>query len=404
MPATTAVTNFGPKFDYTFAPYSVTVLKIAMPPAAVTLASSLNPSGNGQSVTFTATVTGNSPTGLVTFADGSTVLGTAPVIGGRAAFTTAALSIGTHNIGASYGGDSLNLGSQSAALSQTVIKIRKKFPAHLLWTNTSGQASVWTVNTDGTFDHLEFGPFAGWTARAVSDGPDGSSHLLWTNTNGQAAVWNVSASGQTVSHQFGPFPGYTAAGLSTGGDGVSHLLWNRADGLASLWAVNTTSGAFTHAEYGPFGGWAAQAVASGKATTDLLWTQTGGQMSAWVFAGGGLSHTEYGPYPGWQANALSVGPDETAYPLWNNPNGQAALWTADFPKSAFTDTEYGPIANMTAKAVATGPDNVTHLLWDNADGTAAVWSLSSNPYNPGYTSYSFGPFAGWTAVALSAGP
>jgi hypothetical protein len=42
----------------------------------VTLTSSQNPSNFGQAVTFTATVTGTSPTGTVTFKDGATVLGT----------------------------------------------------------------------------------------------------------------------------------------------------------------------------------------------------------------------------------------------------------------------------------------------------------------------------------------
>ena len=93
------------------------------------LASSPNPSTVGQSVTFTATVSVNSPgagtpTGTVTFFDGTTPLGSAPLnSSGTATFATSALAAGTHAITASYGGDGNFTGSTSAALTQTVNKI-----------------------------------------------------------------------------------------------------------------------------------------------------------------------------------------------------------------------------------------------------------------------------------------
>lgn len=95
----------------------------AAPPGATTTAviSSLNPSVFGQSVTFTATVTGNSPTGTVQFKDGAGTLG-APVTlsGGVAAFTTSALSVGTHPITAVYSSDASNAASTSPPLNQVV--------------------------------------------------------------------------------------------------------------------------------------------------------------------------------------------------------------------------------------------------------------------------------------------
>jgi hypothetical protein len=90
-----------------------------------TLASSLNPSNHGQSVTFTATVHpafGGSPTGTVTFKDGSVALGSVAVniSTHQAAFTTSTLASGTHSITASYGGDGNFNPSTSAVLIQTV--------------------------------------------------------------------------------------------------------------------------------------------------------------------------------------------------------------------------------------------------------------------------------------------
>jgi hypothetical protein len=80
-------------------------------PTTTTLASSLNPSTFGQSVTFTAAVAVASPgvgipTGTVEFKEGGTVIGTGTLAtdGGaqKATFATSTLTVGTHNITASY--------------------------------------------------------------------------------------------------------------------------------------------------------------------------------------------------------------------------------------------------------------------------------------------------------------
>ena len=83
--------------------------------------SSLNPSTFGQSVTFTATVSGGtSPTGTVQFFDGATPLGTVALAGNSAALTTSALGVGTHPITAVYSGDVDDTSSTSTPLSQVV--------------------------------------------------------------------------------------------------------------------------------------------------------------------------------------------------------------------------------------------------------------------------------------------
>jgi hypothetical protein len=86
-----------------------------------TLTSSQNPSTVGQAVTFTATVSGATPTGTVQFFDGANSLGTVAVGGGSmATLTTSTLTQGTHAIIAAYGGDVGNAASTSPALQQVV--------------------------------------------------------------------------------------------------------------------------------------------------------------------------------------------------------------------------------------------------------------------------------------------
>ena len=88
--------------------------------SSVTLASSLNPSNYGTSVTFTATVTPSTATGTVTFKDGSTTLGTGKISSGTATFSTPKLAVGSHSITAAYGGDKNDNGSVSPSLTQVV--------------------------------------------------------------------------------------------------------------------------------------------------------------------------------------------------------------------------------------------------------------------------------------------
>jgi hypothetical protein len=88
----------------------------------VTLTSSLNPSQSGQTVTFTATVVpgfSGTPTGTLTFYDGTTALKAVSLSGGVAQYATSTLAAGTHTIKATYGGNT-NFTGSSGSLTQKV--------------------------------------------------------------------------------------------------------------------------------------------------------------------------------------------------------------------------------------------------------------------------------------------
>ena len=98
---------------------------VGLPPTVVGLTSSLNPSKPGDSVTFTSKVTGQTPTGTVTFKDGTSALCSAVALQGggnspAATCTTNALAKGSHSITAAYSGDANNLAITSPVLTQTV--------------------------------------------------------------------------------------------------------------------------------------------------------------------------------------------------------------------------------------------------------------------------------------------
>jgi predicted secreted protein len=90
----------------------------------VALTSSQNPSLALDPVTFTAKVANGGsrpPTGTVVFSDGTTVLGNVALDAtGTASFAAASMAFGQHPISAAYGGDTVDLASVSATMTQSV--------------------------------------------------------------------------------------------------------------------------------------------------------------------------------------------------------------------------------------------------------------------------------------------
>ncbi len=109
------------------------------------LSSNANPAGVNQPIVLEADITGTNPTGIVTFREGSTVLGTASVVNAPppllllrsasfnraqnqganftralATLTVSFASAGTRNLTAEYAGDGTNFGSTSDVFAQVV--------------------------------------------------------------------------------------------------------------------------------------------------------------------------------------------------------------------------------------------------------------------------------------------
>ena len=99
-------------------PAMVQTVKIGTSPSTTALTSATNPSYGGAPVTLTATVTGTTPSGPITFMDGATFLGTQTLSNGVASLTTNFYTPGTHSLVAKYAGDSVNAASTSATLAQ----------------------------------------------------------------------------------------------------------------------------------------------------------------------------------------------------------------------------------------------------------------------------------------------
>ena len=89
--------------------------------SAIALTSSSNPATVGQTVSFTATVSGAYavPKGSVRFFDGTKLIAAVPLTNGVAVYTTTNLTSGSHTIKATYMGD-LNYSTNTTSLQQSV--------------------------------------------------------------------------------------------------------------------------------------------------------------------------------------------------------------------------------------------------------------------------------------------
>jgi MYXO-CTERM domain-containing protein len=110
--------------DGTYGPSKSDALtqRLAVQVTTVVVTSSPSPSTFGASVVLTATVDGSvaTPTGKVTFRDGTTALGDASLdASGAASFSTTTLDVGTHTLSAEYAGDGANTAG-SGTVSQVV--------------------------------------------------------------------------------------------------------------------------------------------------------------------------------------------------------------------------------------------------------------------------------------------
>ena len=278
---------------------------------------------------------------------------------------------------------------------------------HVLWDNASGAASIWNYSPiDGTYTHREYGPFTGYTAKAVADGgTDSKTRVLWNKTDASASIWSLDNSSGAFTHaEFGPYAGYTASALSVGTDNTTHVLWVNTNGSASIWNYSAASSTFTHQEYGPYTGYTPKTIADGPdGKLRVLWNKSDGSASIWSLnnSTGAFAHADFGPFGGWTASTLSVGTDNTTHVLWTNTNGAASIWNYSTASSTFTHKEYGPYTGYSAQAIADGSsDGKTRMLWDKTDGTLSVWGLDNAA--AAFTHFEFGPFGGWTATGVSA--
>ncbi|HEY5197418.1 MAG TPA: FG-GAP-like repeat-containing protein [Solirubrobacteraceae bacterium] len=162
---------------------AVTVLENTTPlSSTVNLAATPTSSTFGQSVTFTATVSGAdggpAPTGSVTFTVDGAALPAVDLSGATAALTTTSLSAGTHTVTAAYSGDSNYTASTSPVTTYAVAAVAPAATTGVASGVTESAASLaGTVGPNGspTAYTFEYGTSTSFGSLTPGDSVAGSS-------------------------------------------------------------------------------------------------------------------------------------------------------------------------------------------------------------------------------------
>lgn len=108
--------------DNNAASKSATLTQGVQQTPTLTLTAAPNPAYAGSSVTltFTATAATGTPSGAVTFYDGTIVLGTGTLSAGVATYSTSSLAVGTHSLSVKYAGDTNDAAGTSNIVSEVI--------------------------------------------------------------------------------------------------------------------------------------------------------------------------------------------------------------------------------------------------------------------------------------------
>lgn len=126
---------------------SLTQVVLSLLASSTVLTCAPNPAAYGATVICTATVSGSSPTptGTVTFYDGSTALGTAALSSGVATYSTSTLSVGSHTITAVYAGTAPYATSTSNAVDEIILSTFSLSISPTSRTVYTGESANYTV-------------------------------------------------------------------------------------------------------------------------------------------------------------------------------------------------------------------------------------------------------------------
>jgi prepilin-type N-terminal cleavage/methylation domain-containing protein len=223
---------YGGDSSYATSTSSILTQTVNSAGATTTLISSANPSNYGQSLNFTASVSGSAgtPTGTVQFKTDGTNFGSPVTLSGGSATSgaTATLSVGNHTISAVYSGDSKYSGSTG-----TLTQIVNSSVATVAITSSTNPS---TYNQSVTFTSTVSGPAGtpSGTVQFMIDGSNfGSPVTLSGGTVNSNAISNLSVGNHTINAVYSGDSAYSS-NVSTLSGGQTVNLLSSATAVTSL--------------------------------------------------------------------------------------------------------------------------------------------------------------------------
>jgi autotransporter-associated beta strand protein len=250
-----------------------TVTILSSTTTTLALTSGATPAGPGTPLTFTATVTGSTPTGSVAFHDGATLLGSGTLNGSfQASFTTSSLAIGSHSITVQYAGNASNAPSTSSPLAIQIINSPPPPPTNLLAMPGSNHVALtWTLSTGASSYSVKRSTASGGPYTVIGN-PSAASYDDVTAVNGTTYYYFVSAinaagesanssqvsatpalvpsttalvSSPAASGPYGTAVTFTATVTASGGPATGMVTFKDGGMVLGIEALNAGTAAFT---------------------------------------------------------------------------------------------------------------------------------------------------------------
>jgi hypothetical protein len=100
-----------------------------------------------------------------------------------------------------------------------------------------------------------------------------------------------------------------------------------------------------------------------------------------------------------RAQNTGIGGDGYTRLMWRGTDYSIWLWNLDPNLNFFSSQVYGPYGGWTPVALTTDTFSYSYVLWRYYDGTIVLWLLDPSLNFVGSATY--GPYPGWTAKGLS---
>lgn len=216
--------------DSTFSPSVSAAQSLVVAPAVATVTLTAPATATpGASVILSVKVSGSSgtPTGSVTFMDGTTTLSTVTLASGAASYTSTAFAIGSHSLTASYTGDSIfgsaTSSTQSLSIGLLVPTVTLTAPATALLgapvilsasvAGTPGTPTGSVIFKDGS-TVLSTVTLASGTASYTTSTLAAGSHTVTASYSGDATFSAVTSATTTVTVSVAPAISFAASPTS----------------------------------------------------------------------------------------------------------------------------------------------------------------------------------------------
>ncbi|HZZ92470.1 MAG TPA: Ig-like domain repeat protein [Usitatibacter sp.] len=377
----------------------------AKPSTTTALATSVNPSSGGQSVTFTATIgsgTAGTFTGSMAFlADGAAIAGCGAVSvnGSTVTCTTSTLGAGDHSIVAQYSGNASYSGSNSSTLVQSVRLASSVALATSVTPANTRQPVVFTATVSGggaapggtvvfkdgasVINGCAAASVFNNVAKCTTSALVAGSHSITAAFAGDITYFASSSSAlsQSISATVQPPPAGGAKRLDFNGDGKSDIVWQGADGSVSLWLMDGTSIAARGGVFGPSAGAVTRAGDfNGDGKVDFVRQLADGSTTITymngldVIAGG---PTLRGPSSSKLINVGDFNGDGITDLLWRNADKSVEMWLMSATQAPTIATIMPAGTGWTVSKVGDfNGDGNDDIIWGNTDGSNSLWLMN----------------------------